>query len=129
MKKTCFFILAALLLSGIGMAQSQVKSKPAKEIPDNVVKIIRKHCAICHTGQRPPKGLSLIPAKIASAIDAPSAEVPTLSIIDTANPEASYMLKKIEGASDITGSKMPKGRHLAEADLEVLKAWILGFKK
>ena len=129
MKKTCFFVLAALLLPGFGMALSQTKNQPANEIPPDVIQIFKKHCATCHTGQRSPKGLSLIPGKVAFAIDAPSAEKPELKIIDTANPEASYLLKKILGASDITGARMPKGRHLAEADIEVLKTWILGLKK
>jgi hypothetical protein len=129
MKKTCFFILAALLLSGFGMALSQAKSQPANEIPPNVIQIIKKHCTECHTGQRPPKGLSLIPGKVASAFDAPSAEKPELRIIDTANPEASYLLKKILGSSDISGSRMPRGKHMPEADIETLKTWILGLKR
>jgi hypothetical protein len=121
--------LAALLLSGSGIALSQAASKPTPEIPQNIIQIIKKQCTSCHTGSRPPMGLSLIPSKIAAAVDAPSREIPKLKLLDTADPEASYLLKKIEGARDITGSRMPKGKHLAEADLEALKAWILSLKK
>jgi hypothetical protein len=122
-------MIAALLLPGSGVALSQATSKTAAEIPQNIVRIIKKQCTSCHTGSRPPMGLSLIPSKIAAAVDAPSREMPQLKLLDTASPEASYILKKIEGAKDITGSRMPKGKHLAEADLEVLKAWILSLKK
>jgi mono/diheme cytochrome c family protein len=129
MKKAVFLIFAAFIISGLGMALSQATNQPAKEIPANVIEVFKKHCASCHTGQRPPKGLSLIPAKVASAINAPSTEMPELKIIDTSNPESSYLLKKIQGGGDIKGAKMPRGRHLADADAEILKAWILGFKK
>lgn len=121
MKRTCAVIAAVLVFAAAG-------AWAAEDIPEGVKTLIKQKCAVCHTGQRPPKGLSLIPGKIASAINAPSAEVPTLSIIDTANPEASYMLKKILRAGDIVGKKMPLGRTLKEADLETLKAWILGLK-
>ncbi len=35
---------------------------------------------------------------------------------------------KIEGTSSIKGKRMPAGGVLADADLQTLKAWILGLK-
>jgi hypothetical protein len=129
MRSALSLIFTGLLLLGLGMASGRAQSPGAKDIPPDVVQVIKKHCATCHTGPNPPKGLSLIPSKIAAAIDAPSREVFELKIIDTANPDAGYMLKKIMGAEGITGAKMPKGRTLPAADLEILKAWLLGLKK
>ncbi len=129
MKRIVFLLCVVLALSGLGMALSQPKAQTGKDVPANVIEIFKKNCIGCHTGQRPPKGLSLIPSKVADAINAPSTEKPALKLIDTANPEASYLLKKILGASDITGSRMPRGKHMAEADIETLKAWILGLKQ
>jgi mono/diheme cytochrome c family protein len=129
MKKVIIFACAVVALAGLATALSQAAKEPDKDIPSNVVEILKKNCTGCHVGQRPPKGLSLIASKIAAAFDAPSAEKPALKLIDTANPESSYLLKKILGASDITGSRMPRGKHMAEADIEALKAWILSLKK
>lgn len=129
MKNTAWLLCVVVALAGLGTALAQAKAQTGKDIPANVIEIFKKNCVGCHTGQRPPKGLSLISSKVADAINAPSTEKPALKLIDTANPEASYLLKKILGASDITGSRMPRGKHMAEADIETLKAWILGLKK
>ena len=128
MKRAPVLILAGLVLGSLVTKSARAQSPGAKDIPPDVVRVIKKHCATCHTGPNPPKGLSLIPSRIAGAIDARSAEMPQLKIIDTADPEAGYMLKKIMGAPDIKDAKMPRGRHMPEADLEILKAWLLGLK-
>jgi mono/diheme cytochrome c family protein len=128
MKRMPVLILTAALLLAVGILAGRAQSAAATDIPANVAQTFDKQCAGCHSGMFAPKGLKLSPSKIAAAIDAPSKEVPTLKLIDTANPEAGYILKKIEGAEGIAGVKMPKGRDLAPADLEVLKAWLLGLK-
>jgi mono/diheme cytochrome c family protein len=131
MNKTVFVVVvvAPLVLAGAGPAPPQAKNRPAKEIPADVLKVFKASCASCHAGQKPPMGLSLVPGKIGAAIDAPSTEMPQLKLLDTANPEASYLLKKILGSGDISGAKMPGDEDLAEADLGILKTWILGLKK
>ena len=129
MKNTAWLLCVVLALAGLGTALAQANAQTGTDIPANIIEIFKKNCAGCHTGQRPPKGLSLIPSKVANAINAPSTEKPALKLIDTANPEASYLLKKILGGKDISGSRMPRGKHMAEADIETLKAWILGLNK
>ncbi|MGA2534098.1 MAG: hypothetical protein ABSG19_13805 [Candidatus Aminicenantales bacterium] len=130
MKNTAWLLCVALALAGLGTALAQAKAQTGNDVPANVIEIFKKNCTGCHTGQRPPQGLSLIPSKVANAINAPSTEKPALKLIDTADPEASYLLKKIMGASDITGSRMPRGKKpLAQADIDVIKAWIQGLKK
>jgi len=128
MKKIGSLVMAGLVLGGAGILSALAQGTVAKDIPSEVAKAFDKQCAGCHSGLFAPKGLKLSPSKIASAIDAPSKEMPKLKLIDTADPAASYLLKKIEGAADISGVKMPKGRELAAADFELIKAWLLGLK-
>jgi hypothetical protein len=128
MRRALSLIVAGLVLLGLGMTSGRAQSAGAKDIPPNVIEVFKKHCTSCHAGPGAPKGLNLIASKIALAINATSKELPDLKIIDTAKPEAGYMLKKLEGAAGISGAKMPKGRTLAPADLEILKGWLLGLK-
>ena len=128
MKRNDLLTLALLGLAGAGTALSLAGSQRGRDIPANVLAVFKKHCVRCHTGPKPPKGLSLIPAKIAAAIDAPSAEVPGLMIVDPNNPEASYLLKKVRRGSDIAGKPMPPGKALTAEELQLLEAWIAGLK-
>lgn len=128
MNKKSVFVLTAALLLGAAILTSRAQSTGTKDIPPDVVKVFKEQCTHCHSGLLAPKGLNLGASKIASAIDAPSKEMPALKLIDTANPEAGYLLKKIEGAEGIGGVKMPKGREMPAADLQVLKAWLLSLK-
>jgi len=129
MKKTAFALCAALALSGLAAALCQAQGQSAKDVPANVLEIIKKHCAGCHWGKSPSKGLNLEPGKIQAAINAPSQELPALKIIDTADPGASYLLKKVQGGSGIKGSRMPRmGKKLPSADIEILKAWLTSLK-
>ncbi|MBP1770621.1 MAG: hypothetical protein H6P96_1239 [Candidatus Aminicenantes bacterium] len=81
MKRTAYLSLALLVLAGAGAALVLAPGRGDGDIPADVVSLFKKNCVRCHTGPKPPKGLSLIPAKIASAIEAPSAEVPEAKLI------------------------------------------------
>lgn len=128
MKKA--FLLAILfsigLVWGTALAQSGVKA--AAGVPADVQTVFKNHCVRCHTGSKPPRGLSLIPSKVAAIIDAPSAGVPDLLIVNTNDPGASYLLKKVRGEAGIAGKPMPLGKVLPAGDLKVLEAWIMGLK-
>jgi hypothetical protein len=128
MRRTTLLCVLILGIIGLGTALSQSGGQKGKEIPADVMTVIKKHCVRCHTGAQPPKGLRLIPAKIASAIDAPSAEVPSLKIIDTEAPEASYLLKKVRNEAGIAGKSMPPGNPLKAEDIQILATWIAGLK-
>jgi mono/diheme cytochrome c family protein len=120
--------LALLGLAGLGAALAAAAGPEDRAIPAEVQKVFKQHCVRCHTGPKPPKGLSLIPARIASAIDATSAEVPALKIIDQSAPEASYLLKKVRREEGITGKPMPPGKALTPEEIQVLETWISGLK-
>jgi mono/diheme cytochrome c family protein len=128
MKRTVILAVMVFgaLISGLALAQSD---QAASGIPAEVQAVFKSYCVHCHTGSAPPKGLSLIPSKSAALLDAPSAENPELRIVDTKNPEASYMLKKIRRGDGIKGKPMPPPKALPAEKLQVLETWILGLKK
>lgn len=128
MKRIPVLILTAALLLAGGILTCRAQSAAAKDVPPDVAKAFDKQCAGCHSGMFAPKGLKLSPSKIAAAINAPSKEMPKLKLIDTADPEAGYILKKIQGAEGIAGVKMPKEREMPAADFELIKGWLLGLK-
>ena len=127
-----------VFLPGIGIAALLAGSAvlPAGErttnpVPDEVVALFKGHCAGCHKGVFAPKGLKLGPDALpASVRDVASREKPDLKLIDTAAPEASYILKKVRGAEGISGKRMPppSKRALTAEELAVLENWILGLK-
>jgi mono/diheme cytochrome c family protein len=93
-------------------------------LPDDVRSLFGQKCAVCHKGKYPPQGLNLEPANVPASLDTPSRQAPSLKIIDTKDPEASYLLKKVRREKGITGKPMPPGKALTEGELQVLRAWI-----
>ncbi|WP_161966144.1 CHRD domain-containing protein [Steroidobacter cummioxidans] len=86
-------------------------------------------CSVCHTG-----GGSSLPASMdltstaatfAAIAGVPSIENPSLLRVSPGNPDASYLVHKIEGASDIIGSQMPMaGAPLDPSLIANVRAWI-----
>jgi len=128
MRTRILWTVALLAISGVSAALSVIGASKGRDIPANVLAVFKKRCVRCHTGPKPPKGLSLIPGRAPSIIDAPSAEVPGLMIIDPNTPEASYLLKKVRREKGIAGKPMPPGKALPADELQVLETWILGLK-
>jgi len=126
MKKVRLYLLTVLFLIFCGVTFSRAAAPGSDEsLPDNVKTLLGQRCTGCHKGKHPPKGLNLEPDKIQAAIDAPSQEQPSLKIMDSANPESSYLLKKIRGDSDIAGGRMPLRRKaLTEAEMDIIKTWL-----
>jgi mono/diheme cytochrome c family protein len=128
MKRT--IVLALLLAAGLalGLAVAPQGGKPAG-VPPDVLKVVKNHCVRCHTGSKPPRGLSLNADRVGSLVGAPSAEAPTLLLVNPDDPEASYLLRKVRGAEGIGGKRMPLGGHLSPEELKVLEGWVAGLKK
>jgi mono/diheme cytochrome c family protein len=121
MKKLFAVAAVSILLLAIGVRASA-------DIPKDVAALFQKRCAVCHKGKFPPKGLNFEPVDIAAAIDRPSREVPALKIIDSKDPEASYLLKKIHRLPEIVGKPMPPPKPLTAEELRVIETWIVGLK-
>ena len=115
---------AIVFALGIGTVSARLSARASLELPDDVRALFARNCAGCHKGRYPSGNLNLEPANIQAHLDAPSRQVPSLKIIDTAEPEASYLLKKIRREKGIAGKPMPPGKALTEAQARTLQAWI-----
>lgn len=123
-------LIAALVVAATAPNILAVGQAPTAEraIPAEVRSVFAQRCAGCHKGARPPMGLSLEADRLASMIDAPSRQVPTLKIVDTEAPESSYLLKKVRRESGIVRRPMPPGRALSSEELKTLESWVNGLK-
>jgi Bacterial Ig-like domain len=92
-------------------------------IQDNVFTPI---CTKCHIGASAPEGLQLDAAhSYALLVGVPSVEQPSLLRVDPGNPDSSYIVLKLEGASGISGGRMPLGGpYLPQSTIDVIRQWI-----
>jgi hypothetical protein len=58
-------------------------------------------------------------------IDVPSKQIPKLKLVDTGNPEKSYLLMKLRDDEDAIGERMPLGADpLGEPAMAAIEAWV-----
>jgi len=83
-------------------------------------------CSKCHIGGSAPEGLQLDAAHSYNLlVGVPSAEEPQLLRVKPGDPNGSYMVQKIEGASGIFGGQMPLGETpLPQATIDAIRQWI-----
>lgn len=93
-----------------------------QSIQDNVFTPV---CTACHAGAGAPLGLRLDEgSSYALLVNAPSAEVPSLQRVTPGNPDASYLIQKLEGTAAV-GSSMPlNGPPLPASTIAVIRQWI-----
>lgn len=82
-------------------------------------------CTGCHAGAAAPLGLRLDEgASYALLVNAPSVEVPSLMRVQPGNPDASYLIQKIQGTAAV-GSRMPlNAPPLPQSTIDVIRQWI-----
>ena len=82
-------------------------------------------CTTCHAGASAPLGLRLDEASsYAAIVNAASVEVPALRRIRPGDPDASYLIQKIEGRAAV-GGRMPLGQPaLPQATIDVMRQWV-----
>ncbi len=92
-------------------------------IQDNVFTPI---CTRCHIGASAPEGLQLDAAHSYSLlVGVPSQEKPSILRVDPGNPNQSYLILKLEGASGIVGAQMPfGGPYLPQSTIDTIAQWI-----
>jgi hypothetical protein len=81
----------------------------------------------CHTSAAASGGLVLEAGQAyANLVGRPAPEEPQLDYVRPGNPEASYLLKKLRGDPDISGSRMPRDGppFLTPQQIAGLAAWI-----
>jgi uncharacterized protein YjdB len=95
---------------------------------NQVQPIFTNNCARagCHAGATPQEGMNLSAGSAYAAIvNVPSNQQPSLLRVNPGNPDLSYLVRKIEGGPNITGSRMPEGGpFLSSADVATIRNWI-----
>ncbi len=86
-------------------------------------------CSGCHNGSGGPlpgaMNLSNTAASFAALVGVPSLEQPALQRVAPNDSANSYLVHKLEGASTITGSRMPLGGpFLDQATIDQVRSWI-----
>lgn len=88
----------------------------------------RRACVTCHTdqGRNPAGGLNLATDPYAALVGAAARERPALMRVAPGDPENSYLVQKLEGASGIAGVRMPQSGppYLTDGQILVIKRWI-----
>lgn len=82
-------------------------------------------CTGCHAGAAAPLGLRLDEASsYALLVNAPSVEVPELRRVQPGDPNASYLIQKLEGTA-ARGGRMPLNQPaLPQETIAVIRQWI-----
>ena len=86
-------------------------------------------CSGCHsgpTGGSLPSGMDLSSANASHAalVNVQSLQV-ALDRVEPGNPDDSYLVRKLEGGPDLSGSRMPQGGpFLDQATIDMIRQWI-----
>lgn len=88
----------------------------------------RTSCVTCHTnqGRNPSGGLNLFTAPYDAIVNVASRGRPDLKLVVPGDPNASYLIHKVEGRPGIAGSRMPRAGppYLTDGQILVLRRWI-----
>lgn len=82
-------------------------------------------CTACHAGASAPLGLRLDAASsFAMLVGVPSVEVPTVRRVAPGDPDASYLVQKIEGRAAVGGRMPLGGPPLTQTSIDLVRQWI-----
>lgn len=82
-------------------------------------------CTGCHAGAAAPLGLRLDEgASYALLVNAASVEVPSLRRVQPGNPNASYLIQKLEGTAAVGGRMPLNGPPLPASTIAIIRQWI-----
>jgi hypothetical protein len=120
-------VFVALATAAFSMGFQELKSAAV-----GAERVFVKNCsrAGCHAGSYPPQGLNLDKDHFQRfLIDVPSREVPDRKLVDTKNPEQSYLLMKIKGSEGIVGRRMPAyAPALGAEEISAVETWVQSLK-
>ena len=122
-----FFLLGIVFTFSLGYQELQT------ELGNKVGEIFKNNCSVqgCHAGMYPAQGLNLEEDRYPEfLINISSQELPSLKLVDTENPQKSYLLMKIKGDKTIKGVRMPANSPpLKDEDIETIEDWIQSLKE
>jgi hypothetical protein len=124
-------LLSACAGDGSGLDENGRPANGGDDVLTPQLDSIQKHvftpvCATCHSGAAAPLGLRLDDgASFAMLVNAPSVEDPALLRVTPGNPNASYLIQKLEGTAS-AGGRMPlNGPALPAETIAVIRQWII----
>ena len=129
-------ILPAFTLAACSGGAESVDTEPVESgattlsfFAEKVAPTLQTHCATCHLTGTEQGNVSLVPAKaVESLVGVPSQEAPDIVRVKAGDPDASYLVMKIEGTHlDHGGSgvQMPFGAPpLSERQIADIRQWI-----
>ena len=120
---------SAILLCGCEHADPLQPGDFAPTLASVQENIFNRSCALsgCHAGPGAQQGLDLSEGQARdNLVNVPSREVPSILRVSPGNPDASYIVMKIEGASGIQGQRMPLGGMLTPDEIALVRDWIEG---
>jgi hypothetical protein len=128
-------VLAAITLAGCAgdgtgldangrpLPPAPLPNSDFQEIQDTIFTPI---CSVCHSGANAPQGLRLDAGNsFALLVNVASAEVPGTLRVNPGNPNASYLVQKIEGTAAV-GVRMPANGppYLPQDRIDLVRRWI-----
>jgi len=129
------FLLAALVLAGCTAGNGEGLDENGGAIPivppvDSDFQQIQDTiftpiCTNCHVGANAPQGLRLDAANsYALLVNVASNEVPGTLRVSPGNPDASYIVQKLQG-NNAVGARMPfGGPYLSQTQIDLVRGWI-----
>lgn len=141
MKRSVLFFAAAALVLSVGCDESlrdvagptpnlePTFSSIQRDIFSATDQAGRAACTECHNVQGAilANDLNLTGASAyAALVNAPSTGKPSAIRVVPGDPDASYLIQKIEGASGIVGERMPRtgGPFLTPGQIAIIRRWI-----
>lgn len=135
--RTAAGLLCAAVLAGCGAGSGEgldVAGRPLEEggdvplaatLESIQVNVFDAACVVCHAGASAPQGLRLDAANsFTSLVGVPSRQNGALLRVEPGNPDASYLLQKLEGTAS-EGERMPLGGPpVPAATIAFVRQWI-----
>jgi mono/diheme cytochrome c family protein len=126
-------VAAAMMLAGCGGSSSPSTPSPTVSGPtfsqQIQAQILTPACVACHTdeGRTPAGGLNMKPGSAhANLVGVSSTGKAGATRVIAGNPSGSYLVQKLEGASDIVGLRMPRNGppFLTAEQIALIRLWI-----
>ena len=119
----------AIALAVASVAALAVRAGTPPSYAKDVEPIFIKHCADCHGGDSPKKGLDLSQDKgYATVLQRKSQEEPLMQLVKAGDPAASYLWLKVSHTAT-EGRGMPRtifgAKKLPQPQLDTVKEWII----
>lgn len=122
------FWVGLIVACVLGLWATSKNTYAQTQVPDEILDILDEHCAFagCHIGPGSQKGMDLSEeAAAASLINVKSVEMPQFMRVKPGEAQNSYIIKKLMGAPEISGERMPKGsKPLTREQIAAIAQWI-----